>query len=55
MTYPYLRTKVNARSIGTEGEMNERGPNAEASQSLWFAAALLAMMVIGYIATFFPA
>jgi hypothetical protein len=35
--------------------MNELEPNAEASQSLWFAAALLAMMVIGYIATSFPA
>jgi hypothetical protein len=55
MRYPYLRTKVNARSIGTEGEMNELEPNAGASQSLWFAAALLAMMVIGYIAMFFPA
>jgi hypothetical protein len=38
MSYPCLRTKVNARSIGTEGEMNELEPNAEASQSLWFAA-----------------
>lgn len=35
--------------------MNEMEPNAEAPQSLWFAAALLAMMVIGYIATSFPA
>jgi hypothetical protein len=35
--------------------MNDSEPDAESSPWLWFGAALLAMMVIGYIATTFPA
>jgi len=34
--------------------MNELEPDAERSQWLWFGAALLAMMVIAYIATSLP-
>jgi hypothetical protein len=34
--------------------MNELEPDVEQSQWLWFGAALLAMMVISYIATRFP-
>jgi hypothetical protein len=33
--------------------MNELEPETEPSQWLWFGAALLAMMVIAYIGTFF--
>jgi hypothetical protein len=35
-----------------EGEMNE--PGAERSQWFWFSAALLAMMILAYIATGLP-
>jgi hypothetical protein len=34
--------------------MNELEPETEASQWLWFGVALLAMMLIAYIATSLP-
>jgi hypothetical protein len=33
--------------------MNDLEPNTEPSEWLWFGAALLAMMIIVYIGTFF--